>query len=70
MAVNLSEIKFFNTQPIKRRKNIVYVGNIESGNIRLDFKNLISVTRLMLKTNPEWTFEIIGVSINQVKQSG
>lgn len=70
MAVNLSEIKFFNTRPIKRRKNIVYVGNIESGNIRLDLKNLISVTRLMLKTNPEWTFEIIGISINQVEQSG
>jgi glycosyltransferase involved in cell wall biosynthesis len=70
MAVNSSEIKFFNTRPIKRRKNIVYVGNIENGNTRLDLKNLISVTRLMLKTNPDWTFEIIGISINQVEQSG
>ena len=69
MAVNSSEIKFFNTRPIKRRKNIVYLGNIENEGSRLDFKNLISVAKLVLKNKPEWTFEIIGVSIDQVKQS-
>jgi hypothetical protein len=37
MAVNSSEIKFFNTRPIKRRKNIVYLGNIENEGSRLDF---------------------------------
>jgi glycosyltransferase involved in cell wall biosynthesis len=69
MAVNSSDIEYFNKIRKKRRRNIIYVGNIESGGIKLDLSILISVAKLLKESNLDWSIEVVGISTTQAMQA-
>ena len=62
MAINKEEIIETNSIKAKRYKKIIYVGNPNNGEVPLQIDLLNDAAVLVYKKNPDWIFEIVGIS--------
>jgi glycosyltransferase involved in cell wall biosynthesis len=62
MAINKEEIIETNSIKAKRYKKIIYVGNPNNGAVPLQIDLLNDAAGLVYKKNPDWIFEIVGIS--------
>lgn len=62
MSVNKNDLIYFNKNKNRKTNKIIYVGSIHSSGIPLHLDLLNNSAKIISKSNPTWTIEIVGIS--------